>query len=389
MRSARRLSLLALSSSGLRGSFASLLATLALVAACGGGSQASTGGAGGAAGAGGSQGGAGGAGTGGDLLLGGFGGSGGEGGASFEACATSAEDATLIPVTMFITVDRSGSMSNDNKWNNAENAFFAFFQDPEAQTLNVALRFWPEDSCNGDQCNVQECGTPHVDVGSLADPAHVQALQQAFQDRSPNGNTPMSAALEGATSWAANHQTAVENGERTVVILLTDGEPNGCDENVSNIASIAGDAFTTSEIPTFAVGLQGSNENTLDQIALAGGTTEGFFIGNGNAAADLLAALKQIQKNTVACVYALPEAAGPEPLDPALVNVTYVPSDGTPSETIGQVASEADCAGGGGWYYDDPINPAIIELCPLTCTAIQADEGAKVQLVFGCETKPA
>jgi hypothetical protein len=115
------------------------------------------------------SGGAGGAGQGqgGELEL--LGGMGGQGGSDFIACATSSEEATLIPVTMFITVDRSGSMGNDNKWNNAKSAFFAFFQDPEAASLNVALRFWPEGSCNGDQCDVAECATPHVGLGSLGD----------------------------------------------------------------------------------------------------------------------------------------------------------------------------------------------------------------------------
>lgn len=335
------------------------------------------------------SGGAGGAGNGqgGELEL--LGGMGGQGGSDFVACATSSEEATLIPVTMFITVDRSGSMGNDNKWNNAKSAFFAFFEDPEAASLYVALRFWPEGSCNGDQCNVDECATPHVPLGPLADAGHVSSLIDAFENRSPSGNTPMDAALAGASQWAQEHQQSVENGERTVIVMLTDGEPVGCDESISAIAAHAANAWAAEEIPTFAVGLEGSNENQMNQIAMAGGTSQGYFIGNGNASADLLAALKEIQKNTLACVYAMPEPQGGEPLDPTKVNVVYSPSDGSSPEPLGQVASEAACGGTGGWFYDDPLQPAIISLCPNTCLAVQADEGASIQVVLGCETKPA
>ena len=37
---------------------------------------------------------------------------------------------------------------------------------------------------------------------------------------------------------------------------------------------------------------------------MAGHTDKGFLIGNGNAEADLLAALKKIQDSVVACTYA-------------------------------------------------------------------------------------
>jgi len=362
--------------------FAYLAATLAL-AACSGTGMGNTGGEGGLGSIHGN------AGNGGSAGWNGFdfGGNGGDGGGTgFEACATSSEEATLIPVTMFITVDKSGSMGDNSKWTNAKAAFVAFFQDAGAQNLNVALRFWPEDACDGTSCNVDVCATPNVDVGSLSDPNHVSNLIQAFENRSPGGNTPMSAALDGATKWAMEHQGQVENGERTVVVMLTDGEPNGCDENVANISAFAQNAWNAEEIPTFAVGLEGSNEATMDSIAMAGGTDQGFFIGNGNAQADLLAALLEIQKNTLACVYAMPEPTGSDPIDPTLVNVVYTPSDGSPGEPLGQVANEAACGGDGGWFYDDPQNPAIISLCPNTCAAVQSDVGAKIQVLLGCAT---
>ena len=266
-------------------------------------------------------------------------------------------------------------------------AFTSFFTDPEADGLEVALRFWPQGGCNDNTCDTNACAQPQVPLGSLADGAHEQALVNLFLATDPNGNTPMSAALGGATQWALDQQVSAEAVKRYVVILVTDGEPNGCQENINSIASIAGDAFQSGDILTFAVGLQGSNESDMDAIASAGGTMTGFFIGSGNAQADLLAALKQIQQTAVACTFAMPESESVnEVVDPTKVNVTYTPTGGQ-TATISQVASEADCtAQNGGWYYDDPTDPSIIQLCESTCNAVQQDDGASVEVVLGCQT---
>src|SRR5262249_4506680 len=141
------------------------------------------------------------------------------------------------------------------------------------------------------------------------------------------GNTPMSAALGGAEQWAVNYQSSGKGAEKVVVILVTDSEPNGCDNNINDIAQLAANAYSAKEILTFAVGLQDSNEGSMNTIATAGNTQKGFFIGNGNAEADLLAALKAIQKNIVACTFAMPQPDDPsKPVDPKKVNVNYTPS---------------------------------------------------------------
>jgi hypothetical protein len=191
----------------------------------------------------------------------------------------------------------------------------------------------------------------------------------------------MSAALAGATKWALEYETMKEGAERVAVVLVTDGEPTACETNIQSIAKYAADAYAQAEILTFAVGLQGSNESQINAIAKAGNTTEGFFIGSGNTQTALLAALKAIQKISVACSFAMPEPVDPNtPIDPQEVNVTYN------SQPIKQVSGEAAC-GSGGWYYDDPADPSIIQICASTCDAIQADENAKVEIVLGCKTQ--
>lgn len=311
------------------------------------------------------------------------------GGDGFNECAAVSETAKEIPITMFVAVDKSGSMGNSNKWQNSKNAFTTFFTSQAADNINVALRFWPDSGCDEKSCNASVCSQPLVDVGPLSDPNHESALISAFNSRNPGGNTPMSAALKGATMWAVNHQTAVESKERVVVVLLTDGAPNGCDENINNIASVAANAYAQKEILTFAVGMQGSNESAMDNIAKAGNTDKGFFIGNGNAEQDLLDALKKIQQSIVACSFAMPESDDPTmPVDPNQVNVTYKPQGMGEPQTMLQVGSESECPSNQlAWYYDNPSNPAAILLCKSTCETIQADTAAEVGVSVGCATK--
>jgi hypothetical protein len=315
--------------------------------------------------------------------------SGGTGAGNGDTCVGLSNEAKFVGANAFIAIDKSGSMNSDNKWINSRNAFTAFFTDPGADSLDVALRFWPDEGCSeGGGCSIGTCGTPQVPLGSLLDPAHEQALIGLFNSKAPDGLTPMSAALAGATSWAANHQqNGGETGEVSVVILLSDGTPSSCDVNNANIVNIAANAFNNDDVMTFAVGLQGSNEGLMHQIAAAGGTQMAYIIGNGNAEQQLLAALQAIQQTVLACSFAMPESPDPNmPVDPNQVNITYTAGDGSGTQTIPKVDGEYACGGGGGWYYDDNADPSVINLCPGSCTQVQANTDGSLEVEIGCAT---
>lgn len=306
----------------------------------------------------------------------------GEGGAG-GGCASTSISAELTPVTMLIVFDRSGSMGNQNKWNNASAALTSFVQNPDAAGLGVGLKFFPKGQCDDPACDVNACAIPDVvPAPLLAEGAPVDAqealLLQAIQNEGPNGQTPMGAALAGAHQWAQD-RIAADPDSKVAVVLVTDGEPSGCGsvDQVVQVASLG----AAQSVPTYAVGLQGSLENTINAIAAAGGTTSGFFIGGANTEAELLAALLAIQGQQIACELAVPDE---EDVDPTKVNVTFTP-DGGAEETILQVENAAACGPQGGWYYDDPANPAKITLCDATCDEIQGQSG-ELGLVLGCET---
>src|SRR5579859_7338585 len=144
-------------------------------------------------------------------------GSGGAGGSGMvdpdAACAVASATATLAPVNMFMTFDRSGSMAMNNKWQDATGALIAFLRDPGTAGLRIAFRFFPDNmpvaGCDDQGCSIDACRQPLIDLGALsADPAPqdmqegalVGALMTAMPGGRGGGNgggTPLFAALGG------------------------------------------------------------------------------------------------------------------------------------------------------------------------------------------------
>jgi hypothetical protein len=92
---------------------------------------------------------------------------------------------------------------------------------------------------------------------------------------------------------------------------------------------------------------------------------------------------------TLACSYAIPPPPEGETFDKDQVNVEFSDGMGGTLE-VGRVDSVADCAAvDHGWYYDDPNDPSVIEVCPQTCETIRGFEQASVSIKFGCATIPA
>lgn len=364
------------------------------------------------------------------------------------ACGTGKASATLKPVNMLVMFDRSWSMNecgdgNDSpitnneidcptksRWDLTSAALIAFFQSPDAAGLNVALRFFPDDApgCTGfpatggiggpplpgmdagapppatdagtgttPNCDAPTCAIPLVDIAPLlADPAptdaHEAQLVAAVNASTPPGpampnpnpSTPTSAALGGAEQWAVAYQGMHPDGQ-AVVVLVTDGEPMGCDTSTNNIAMLAANANTQAGVLTYVVGLTGSSEAGLNQIARSGGTDMAYFVSDGNGATDqLLQTLIAIKGMALTCDLDVPtnDEAGME-INPHLINVNYA-SGMNPATELGYVDSLAACGSEPAWYYDDPNNPMVIHLCPSTCETVKADTMASLQILAGC-----
>jgi hypothetical protein len=365
------------------------------------------------------------------------------------------------PIALYIMLDNSGSMSDNNKWPDAVNAITAFagsdptltgtpwscvdkdgksatppagLAPPGSGAVSVALQYFhPQDAGrNVDECDGVAHSKPAVPMGPL--PANGPAIVQSLNSTGPRSDTPTVGALTGGTDYCVSYQ-AMNPGKKCVVVLVTDGQPNGCglssqcsngggggnndcvDPNSASVlVPIASNAFMANGVLTFTVGMNGVTPDgftLLDQIAVAGGSdctpgTPGNEACNITAGAQgLLDALNTIRKSvqvtksasqavsttmtqttTLECQWGIPKPSSGQMVDTGLVNVSFTTGGNT--ESLGNVPSQTDCAAaGGGWYYDNPAAPARIVTCPQTCTSIQAARDAKVEILVGCATQPA
>lgn len=319
------------------------------------------------------------------------------------ACAKGTASANLAGVNMFVMFDRSSSMNQaaqrngPSRWQLTSTALSSFFASADAAGLNVALRFFPHDmpaaGCNQDGCDANACATPLVPLGTLtAEMAPTDAQEKALLDATvaaapgmAGQGTPISAALSGAYQWASAQHTKTPN-ENTVVVLVTDGQPNGCETNIGNISGLAAAALANDGTRTYAIGLTGSREQDMDQIAMAGGTDQGIFVADGaNTTQDLINALSGIRGAILDCDFAMPVPKPGVAVEPAFINVNYTPSSGK-TATLPQVSGEASCAATSGWYYDNPLNPSRIILCKSTCDSVTSDPMASLEILLGCPT---
>jgi hypothetical protein len=90
----------------------------------------------------------------------------------------------------------------------------------------------------------------------------------------------------------------------------------------------------------------------------------------------------------VDCEWVIPPPPEGERFDPALVNVAFTPTSGIP-EKVYAVPDASQCTDQFlSWHYDDPVAPKTVVACPQTCPTLQADDSAKIEVLFGCAQDP-
>jgi hypothetical protein len=245
----------------------------------------------------------------------------------------------------------------------------------------------------GDSCTATDYAAPAVTIASL--PGVAPTVIASLGAHSPSGNTPTSAALQGAIDQASTY-AAAHTGHTVVAVLATDGIPDECMPNVTALAQIAATGLAqTPSIKTFAIGVftpdsVTSGTSDLDTIAASGGTSNAFIINAStqNVEQQFSAALASIRGAALPCTYQVPTPKGLPDFNK--LNVQYTSGSGAVS-TIGYVETAARCnTQTGGWYYDtDPAEggvPSEILTCPKTCSTLKGDAHGKVNIVLGCQT---
>jgi von Willebrand factor type A domain len=314
------------------------------------------------------------------------------------ACGTERRKAEATPVDMFIMMDRSGSMTETVnggvKWDLLVSALRSFVEDPGSRGMGVGIQYFGLENtalgANVVTCTPSDYAVPDVAIGVL--PGAVPALESSLAAHAPGGGTPTVPALEGAlqyaSAWVMQNPT-----HKVVVVLATDGEPNDCGSTVAGVSAAAAAGLSASPgIPTYVIGV-GSALTDLDAVAAAGGTGRAFIVDTTQNVAQTFAQAMSAIRNAAAlpCRFAIPESDGGRTQDLARLAVVYTPSTGADAGRplpVARVASPAACdPAAGGWFYDDPTNPQVIELCGATCVSVAYDPAGEVDLLVGCQTQ--
>jgi hypothetical protein len=203
----------------------------------------------------------------------------------------------------------------------------------------------------------------------------------------------------------------LQPGGKKVVVLMTDGVPNGGTSEQNQCITATQTEFTKTPpagpITTFAVGigkympLQTSNYDPafMGKLAVAGGAPNPgcdpanvtdpmkmchFQITPGTGTAQQLemqfkAAIDKIRGLVASCDFALekPDGGGGQ-IDPGKVNVVY--DDGMGHQTV--IPQDPN----NGWTYDNPQNPTKVSLHGMACDEVKMSTKGSVQIVLGCKT---
>ncbi len=304
---------------------------------------------------------------------------------AIDSCAQTGSEAQPVQLDIIVLLDRSGSMYGTN-WVGATSALKQFVQDPASDGINLGILYFPVDApADNLVCNPVHYQDLAVPLGLL--PQHAPNIVQSIDSQLPNGgSTPMYGALEG-TLRAASEQQLAQPDHKVIVVFASDGDPNSCPAQqniITEIAAVVQLAHASSAIETYVIAIAGASLANLDQLAAAGGTTQAYDVtGNVNQFAQKMA---EIQASALACEYIIPEPPANEPLELDRVVVKHITADAAQTE-IPRAEGKLECGQTAGWYFDDPIQPTRIILCPASCDLARFDKQGRIDVFFGCKPK--
>ncbi len=330
--------------------------------------------------------------------------------AGFDACTGWAqEQESISALDIYFVFDRTGSMGTDCAYTHGDvpsetsKACFATYamadyliDSTPAVDTRLAFQFMSQPN----DCDGTPYETPLVDLTQLP-VAEDDPLIQDISDETFQGGlgTHIEGALRGMSVFTAANETA---GREMIGVLMTDGDPNGCEEDIGALRDLIADHYAATGIRTFVIGMEGATDANLEELGLAGGAEPhddwcgsvappchywNVEDGSGDAIASALQAIIE-QSAPLPCSYGVENLEPPagETVDFGKVNVTLTDQSGSDT-TIGQVTDQAACpTDQPAWYYDDPGAPTSIMLCENACDLVSnAANGSHVTVVVGCE----
>lgn len=302
-------------------------------------------------------------------------------------CGNQNAEASLQPVHLAFVFDVSGSMGKLDqsyhdpklKWDPVVAATKGFFET--SKDLFASMTFFPALE---EKCVDLSYELPTVPFTALPSKVFGEALD-AYRAEGWRGRTPTLHALRGVYAYVTREM--LTRPGRYVMVLVTDGYPEQCDDN--SIASVVAEAKNiATTMPLYVVGVKNpkggpDTVSDLGVVAAAGETKEAFFINTGDPAkttADFQAAIEKIRGYSVSCNLQIPKP----PAGMAFQKENVAVSTSTGGK-VTKLTYDPKCESPNAWYYDAPAAPTLIRLCPGICKAIQDDSSTKINIEFTCE----
>jgi hypothetical protein len=336
------------------------------------------------------------------------------------SCAGWSAEPEMLPAVLELVVDVSLSMDQEtaatkgrSKWEVTRDALGKAVADLPAST-GVGMLYYPNRGTSSSQSALEVSECVKVDamlemslLGSAGSDQRTK-IADSLRTTKPNGATPTHDAFHYALLNGL--ETTRLPGNR-FMLLITDGAPTlaqncigrGRPEYPSPTQPILDEVAAARQrgVRTFIIGSPGSEVSVnggdarpwMSRAAELGGTARESCSSEGpnfchidltqaeDFGSALNAALASVAGQVVSCDYQLPEPPAGQELDLAKINVIFTPGEGE-AELIGR-STAADCTDG---YRIDGNNEVV--LCKNTCSKVQADATASLEVLFGCVSAP-
>jgi len=273
-------------------------------------------------------------------------------------------------LAMHLVVDESLAMVFPRDlWTPLGQALDTFVAGSDAAPSSIGVQFFQGE------CDAAAYATPSLPLAPVVE--HAGILEQSMSGRTHGPGAATALALSGAGEHA--RAWAIEQNQRAALVLITGSEPTGCFAVATDAAAAAGAGLISSPaVPTYVIALRA--RAGLDAIARAGGTGAALPVSDASSEQELAQALQAVAARA-ACEIALPDSAAA--YLPDRVNLRQ--TENGQQRYLPRVA-DADACGSAndGFYYDDPLAPKRILVCPQTCADFGSDD--TVEIVYGCQT---
>jgi hypothetical protein len=211
-------------------------------------------------------------------------------------------------------------------------------------------------------------------------------LQAALAHITPGGGSPAYPALLGTLSLATAQKDAHPD-HQVVALFVTAGYPDTCGgqatftvggisaEDPAAYVALAADARTYDGVLTYVVGPENGDTTFLASVAQAGGTNAAYVASSAPDVQAFTTSVNALRASSLPCRLPIPSTAR---------GTSVHASAGGKSYVVTALADASACSGLPGWYPDSTNGKAYVQLCPASCSVLQGDASAAIDIVDDC-----